>query len=238
VTRRRIAEQRRKEILLSLYECLSSAPYHEITIKDIAKAANVSYGSLHYYFESKKDIVQAFVEEFVADHEAIFQNQAGTLVSAWDRLRKMVSFLSEEMIFNQKTNKVFLNLYHMGCHDEEIRQCMIRSYKEFRNVIADIIRYGISRGEFTTLDPDEFALFFVGTVEGLYLQETIHPGLCNKQRVEEVLNAIARWYLSRADSREGEIQHRKNTRENADNDKPVNGGQIPSAKALNTNRCE
>lgn len=196
MTRKRMAEQRRKEITASLYECLASAPYHEITIKEIARVAGVSYGSLHYYFESKQDIVQAFVEEFVAEHEVMLENMTGPVVSAWDRLKRVVSFLSDEMIFNQKTNKVFLNLYHMGCHDEGIRQCLIRSYGVFRGAVGDIVKYGISRGEFVAVNPDEFALFFVGTIEGLYLQETINPGLCNKERVEQRLFEDAKRQLA------------------------------------------
>jgi AcrR family transcriptional regulator len=151
---------------------------------------------LHYYFESKKDIVSAFVEEFVAEHETMFQSHAGSIESPWERLRKLVSFLSQEMIFNQKTNKVFLNLYHMGCHDEDIRQCLIRSYEQFRRIVRETVEYGISRGEFVKVDPKEFALFYVGLVEGLYLQETIHPGLCNRERVERLLFESARSYLS------------------------------------------
>jgi len=131
--------------------------------------------------------VQAFVDEFVDQNEVTFRELTSSVVSPWERLRTMVRFLSQEMIFNQKTNKVFLNLYHMGAHDEQIRQCLVRSYAQFRKSVADIIRYGIERGEFAEVNADELALFFVGTVEGLYLQETMDPGLCDQGRVEHLL---------------------------------------------------
>ncbi|MBI5118236.1 TetR/AcrR family transcriptional regulator [Candidatus Poribacteria bacterium] len=195
MTRRKVAEERRKEIIAGLYACLATKGYQEVTIKDIAKAANVSYGALHYFFESKKDIVFAFVEDFIREEEIRFQNKLAPVESAWERLETMVAVLAEEMILNRTTNKVFLNLHHMGCCDEDIRRCMVHCHCEYRKVIQDAVDYGISRGEFPSTDSERLAFLLVGIVEGVSLQLSIDPDLYDDKSVKMYLFEAAQRLL-------------------------------------------
>lgn len=48
----------RQQILDKTYEILCSRPLNEISLTDIARAANVSKGTLYYYYQSKEDILQ------------------------------------------------------------------------------------------------------------------------------------------------------------------------------------
>ncbi|MBI4832886.1 MAG: TetR/AcrR family transcriptional regulator, partial [Candidatus Lindowbacteria bacterium] len=175
MTRRRIADERRKEIVAGFYECLASNGYHEVTIKDIAKAANVSHGALHYFFSSKKDLVFAFVEDYIREEKIRFESYTAPVESAWKRLEAMILFLVQEMILSSKINKVFLNLHHMACCDEDIRKCILRSHCEYRKIIRDVAEYGISRGEFPSVDVEDFAFLFAGIIEGVSLQLSMNP---------------------------------------------------------------
>ncbi|MBI4830876.1 MAG: TetR/AcrR family transcriptional regulator [Candidatus Lindowbacteria bacterium] len=190
MTRRKVAEERRKEIIAGLYECLASTGYEEISIKDIAKAAKVSHGALHYYFKSKKDIVFAFVEEFVKEEEARFNGLVTSVDSAWGRLDALIAFLTEDMIFDKKANTVFFNLYHMGCHDDDIRRCLVGSYSHMRNLIRDTVEYGISRGEFPAVDSEKLAFILTGVVDGFSLQLSMDPNLCDKDTAKQRLYEI------------------------------------------------
>ena len=50
-------EQKINRILQASLKILSAKGYENATIADIAKAANVSRGILHYYFSDKEDLV-------------------------------------------------------------------------------------------------------------------------------------------------------------------------------------
>jgi len=195
MARRKIADQRRQEIIMGLYECLAANGHEQVTIKDIAKAAHVSYGSLHYYFKNKKEIIFALVEDFVKQNEDILQSLISPIESPWERLRTIVSFLIREFVFDQRTSNVFLNLYQMGCHDEDIRRCLMGSYSHFRKAIQEIVEYGISREQFAHVDAHEFSLLFVSSVEGFYLQVAMDPRLCEQKTVERLIYENARLHL-------------------------------------------
>jgi TetR/AcrR family transcriptional repressor of bet genes len=182
-----IANRRRKQIIDGLYECLATKGHEHVTIRDIARAAHVSYGALHYYFRDKKEIMLALVEDFVRQHEEMFEGSVGSASSSWDRLRMLVSISTDELIFDKRTAQVFLNLYQLGCTDEEVRKALCNSYAHFRQEVRKVIEYGISRGEFAKVNPEEAALMAVGVVEGLYLQLTVDPSVCDKNKAERLL---------------------------------------------------
>ncbi|MBI5118221.1 TetR/AcrR family transcriptional regulator [Candidatus Poribacteria bacterium] len=189
--RKKITSQRRKQILEGFFECLARGGHEQITIKDIANAANVSYGVMHYYFKSKKEIVFAFVEDYVSQQEEILRGLVAPDDPSWERLKKTLLFLVEKFIFDQKVDRVFLNLYQMASNDEDIRRCMKNSYKHFRKAIRDIIEYGILQGEFARVNPEKSALLFVGCMEGLFLQVAMDPALSSKKAIFDLLCEIA-----------------------------------------------
>ena len=196
MTRKRIADERRQQIIDGLYECLACAGHEKTTIKDIARAAGVSYGVIHYYFDNKKEIVLALVEDYVKRHENLWGTLVNPADSAWERLRKMVSLAVDRFVFEQKTNMVFLNLYQMASSDDDIRNCLMSSYEHFRKAVRDILEYGISSGQFADTSPERFDILFVGLIEGVFLQVAMESGLCDKEEIEHLIYETCRRQLA------------------------------------------
>jgi AcrR family transcriptional regulator len=59
------ADERRRQILASAQQLLSSRPYDEVSMHDLAEAAGVARGLLNHYFGSKRDLYLAVVRESV-----------------------------------------------------------------------------------------------------------------------------------------------------------------------------
>ena len=55
-------EERREQLLSAGVELLASRPYDEVSIEEIAKAADVSKGLLYHYFQTKRDFLLAAIE--------------------------------------------------------------------------------------------------------------------------------------------------------------------------------
>ena len=190
-----IAKRRREQIIEGLYKCLATKGHEQVTIRDIARAAKVSYGALHYYFADKKEIMLAFVDDFVKHHEEMFEGIARSASSPWDRLRIMVSVATQELVFDKRTARVFLNLYQIGCNDKDVRKSLSNSYGHFRQTVQRVVEYGISQGKFAKVNPEETALLIVGIVEGLYLQLTVDSSLCDKDTADRLLYEAIRLQL-------------------------------------------
>lgn len=51
----------RRDILMAFQQCIEDKPLTNITLRDIAERAGMSHAKLLYYFDSKKDIILAYV---------------------------------------------------------------------------------------------------------------------------------------------------------------------------------
>jgi len=61
------AERRRKELLEVSLRLFSENGYDATSIRDIAKEAGITEGLIYHYFEGKKDLLKAIVQESVCD---------------------------------------------------------------------------------------------------------------------------------------------------------------------------
>jgi len=59
------SDERRRQILDSARDLLSSRPYSEVSMADLAEAAGVARGLLHHYFGSKRDLYLAVVRDSI-----------------------------------------------------------------------------------------------------------------------------------------------------------------------------
>ena len=66
--RRSNRDQRRQEIAHALGQVMAQKGYDGATIADIAKAAGLRSGLVHYHFENKQEILLALLEQLVAQH--------------------------------------------------------------------------------------------------------------------------------------------------------------------------
>lgn len=56
-----ISAQRRQQILEATCRCLQHKPFHALTIKEIAQEAKISYGLVHFYFDSKSKLLMEVI---------------------------------------------------------------------------------------------------------------------------------------------------------------------------------
>src|SRR5690606_40934082 len=57
-----VEAERREQILRAACEVVSDKGYKALRVTDVAKRAKISTGSVHYYFETKRDLVHAAFE--------------------------------------------------------------------------------------------------------------------------------------------------------------------------------
>jgi AcrR family transcriptional regulator len=57
-----MAEARRTQILMGAAQVFSEKGFHKATTKEIAKAANVSEGTIYNYFDNKRELLLAMID--------------------------------------------------------------------------------------------------------------------------------------------------------------------------------
>jgi AcrR family transcriptional regulator len=92
VARAEVRAERREQILEGLFEAMAREGTLGASISDIARAAGIARGALHYYFESKDEIRRALMEHLGRQ----YLDQLGAYVTAREdgagKLRALVRF--------------------------------------------------------------------------------------------------------------------------------------------------
>lgn len=66
-------DERRSELIASAQQLFYTKGYEHTTVSDIVKAVGVAQGTFYYYFESKMAILEALVNELIAQQTAYYQ---------------------------------------------------------------------------------------------------------------------------------------------------------------------
>jgi AcrR family transcriptional regulator len=175
MSRKSVAPQRRRQIVEALFKCLAEKGHQNITVKDIAKRADLHYGVIHYYFKSKDEIVSALADSLVSKYEGLMLERVQAIDSASGKLQAALDFLVDEFIFNKRLNRVFYNLVQMAFEQKTVRKALRKQLRVYRARIAEVVAEGIKTGEFVSHDPVESATLMVAVIEGMALQWMIEP---------------------------------------------------------------
>jgi len=154
------------EILDATYRALCAHGYAALTMQDIADEAGKSKSLLHYHYDTKADLLVAFLDRLLTDFEASVA--AGADRPPAERLVEFVSWFvfdpeSEE---RQSFHIALLELRSQGPFDDRIREQLRRSDDQLRGAVADIVSDGIADGTFREVDPEETAALLTAALDG------------------------------------------------------------------------
>lgn len=138
--------------------------YAEVTMSDIAEAAEVTKGALYHHFDSKESLYMAMMLADLAEKKALIRTAVELEGTSRQRLRHLtVSFLD---LADQKREAMQLVRRDINIFKNPMREQLVRAYQEALPVqVEAIIRDGLSAGEFAPADARLLSWQFVAMVE-------------------------------------------------------------------------
>jgi AcrR family transcriptional regulator len=157
-------------------------------IADIAREAGTSTGTVHYYFETKDDVLLAALEWA---NDRPYERMDQLLGREADDLSRLAILLElsipypgpqrEEWVF-------FLELWDLVLHRPELRGTGESTDSRWRRYFLDVVRSGTASGTFRPVaGPDEAADRLVGLVDGLGLKAVLGGAWMTPERMREIL---------------------------------------------------
>jgi AcrR family transcriptional regulator len=139
--------------------------YADVTITDIAAAAEVSKGALYHHFSSKEDIYLQMMHHFLKEIQAVTEKTAeNSTGSCRERVREsLVSFLGlpEELLNVLRLVRRDINIF-----TDPMRQELIEAYQlAVPEQVEHILRDGIASGEIQPIDSRLLSWELVALVE-------------------------------------------------------------------------
>lgn len=168
---------RREEILGAADKCFMEKGFHNTTMQDIYKAANLSPGAVYNYFPSKEDIVVEAVKEFsdwsVSMMAPIISEKSeesfARMFQFW------LSLIKNEGISNENVS-VQLDFYAEAIRNSNIREAVIKSQEAIHEKLIELIKHYQQAGLLNAgLDPLSIARAIMGMVFGMMIHKSLEP---------------------------------------------------------------
>lgn len=153
--KKRKIEKRRQEILTTAKQLFLNSSYLDVTMDEIAEAADMSKATIYSYFENKLEIYSAIT---LADAEALVVSLQ-TSVSERSSTRENLGALARAYItffFNHPEYFEKLSWFYFPGREKHLSRAQIQAvgekFEAARDVIAKCLNQGIKRGELRAMD--------------------------------------------------------------------------------------
>jgi AcrR family transcriptional regulator len=165
-----VEAERREQIVSAACQVVSEIGFKSLRVADVAKRAGTSTGTVHYYFDTKTDLMHA---AFEWNFSRSLDRRRPLLDEHPDPRERLRAFIESYLPGDEETVRawhVWAELWVEALHDTDLQELNERVYGEWRRIVAGIIRDGQDTGLFRDEDPVLAANALIGMIDGLALQ--------------------------------------------------------------------
>lgn len=162
-------EQRRNLILDAARRVLIEKGYHNTSIADISKLAEISVGTVYRYFENKEEIFNAIHQNGI---EILHDRIMESIPSGADPREQLLSIGTSYFEFSEEDATLFETFSYFLTFPEIIFKAEHRISqgthgRKILNRVAAIIDEGIGRGLFRQVNAQKYAILMWSTLHGI-----------------------------------------------------------------------
>ena len=168
---------RRGEILEAAWRLIARSGYHTVRVSDIANACGASTATVHYYFPTKQDLLNAALRHCVEQAFTRQSEQLREVGNAYDRLLLLIELQLPQAGQLHQEWSIWLQFWSETALRPQLRAAHNDVYSRWRDTVTRIVRLGRRQGVFRDVDPQAVALRFTALADGLAIQVLTGTGL-------------------------------------------------------------
>ncbi|MUL68219.1 hypothetical protein BOO86_27365 [Mycobacterium sp. CBMA 234] len=165
-----VEAERRHQILTAACDVIATVGVAELRLADVAKSAGVSSGTVHYYFNSKKDVLSAAFEFNLEESLSRRQELLASTKSGLNRLNDLVESYLPKDEPSLRAWKVWLALWTEATRDPSLSAVNERLYGQWRDVVSTVIEAAQEEGTVRQGNSVTLANMLIGMLDGLAVQ--------------------------------------------------------------------
>jgi TetR/AcrR family transcriptional repressor of bet genes len=170
------SETRRAQITRALMKVMAKHGYDGASVADIAKAAKLTPGLVHYHFESKQEILLELLASLAARHEAGLEARLAALDDATAELDAFIDFhLGLGADADPEALACWILLSGEALRDHAVREAFEAAVVRSRSRLAALIARGQEQGAFSVDSIDGAAGAIVAVVQGYFVLAAAAP---------------------------------------------------------------
>ncbi len=163
-------DQKRSEILNATYQTIYEQGIVEMSMRSIARNARVNQSTLHYYFQSKENLLIEFInalfDRFLFEIERRF-------VQSDPPERKLEAIFEAGKDFAGKQRElfiVFIDCWALSVRHPEMKKTFSYHYVKMTRLFEGIIEEGIQADVFNGVRKDIISVMLIAFVGGMGMQ--------------------------------------------------------------------
>ena len=184
----------REEIMRATYRALCRHGFANLTMQDIADEMGKSRTLLHYHFDTKDDLLEAYLDRMIGwIGNRLAQSDTEHPI---DRLGEFIEFfVIEPADQSEHFALAILEMRLQAVHNRTFKRKLTAHYEENVATVARIIEAGIEDGVFRAVDPEAVGeTIYTALVGARTYQLTLDAGDATR-RMARQLWEIVRSYL-------------------------------------------
>jgi len=181
------------EIIEATGRALCEHGYADLTMQRIADESSVTSAAIHYHFETKEELLNAFLDDLLDRFESRLACEAR---DPRDRLNDFLEAVFEDSSSNHDDFPVALmELKAQAPYHDLFRDRFVELDNVVRNVVETATRDGIEDGHFDDADPDEVARLVATMINGAHVRSVALDERTDRTRetIEQTLALHLGW---------------------------------------------
>lgn len=173
-------------ILDAAYKCVSEKGYANISLRDIAKEANVALSQLHYYFGSKKKLLQEIIKRMIGKYTTELEKQIKKSQSEKKEISNVFNFIKEALERNPELFKILFDLSSLALRSDSFKLMLSDLFDHLSGVIKECIDESSSVvDELKDFSSNTLSRLILGSVLGVAFEYTL-----DSNKNEDILDSL------------------------------------------------
>ena len=165
-----VEEERRQQILEATWHVIAVSGFRSLRLSDVAKRAGVSSGMIHYYFDTKRDLLKAAFERY---YEHSIERRQWVMETGTGPLELLKRIVESYLPIEDETLEgwhVWSELWVEGLQEPDLRELNEDFYGQWRRLVAGLIQDGQDAGVIRDGSSIELANMLIAMIDGLAIQ--------------------------------------------------------------------
>lgn len=189
-----MAEDTRDKILESAVVLFSKSNYHAVSMTEIANGADISKGTLYWYFDSKEELFREIAVNGMNYFYNQFERIAKTDKSSGEKINNLIRFVLDTIVEHLNMLDVFRNNVELISRD--FKNNIEAKHKKNISIVAEIIKQGIEEGLIKDENPIDISTMLLSVLFTPHTNELFERAEDKEKKInfiyDFIMNGVSR----------------------------------------------
>ncbi len=180
--------QRRQRLIDAAWRCVARGGFHNLSVDDVCAEARLSKGAFYTYFEHKRDLLLALLDDDAAALASVV-GEAEHQPAAASQIRRFVAGLVDRGS-NSAAVQLRADLWAEIASDDVLRARFLEAMQQRRVRLAELIERAVASGDLVEVPANALAAIFLALGDGLMLHRVLDPSGFRWDNVRRALDVL------------------------------------------------